>query len=84
MAVGVGDRHQVVLAVVGVLGRVAGRIGHCGQPVGIVVGVGRDLAVLVGDRGATPAVVVAEADGTAIGVLVPIRWLMMSYVNVVG
>ena len=51
MIVGVGDRGQVVLGIVGVVGGAVRRIGDGYQPVGIVVGVGGGLVVLVGDRG---------------------------------
>ena len=47
---------QVAFGVVGVLGKVVGRVGDRDQAVGIVVGVNGGLVVLVGGRGAAAAV----------------------------
>jgi len=68
VAVGVGDRDQVVLGVVGVLGQIAGRVGDGDQAVGIVVGVDGRVVVLVGGGSAPSASIVAEADLNAVGI----------------
>jgi hypothetical protein len=44
--IGVGDRGQVVLAVVGILGGVLRRVGHRREPVSVIVNVVGRLAVL--------------------------------------
>jgi hypothetical protein len=47
-------------------GDVIGRVGHRGQPVGVVEGLSCDLAVLVRHRRPPPTRIVSKADRTAV------------------
>ena len=51
-----------------VLRVVVRRVGHGGQPVGVVVDVRRGSLVLIGHRSPPPTVVVPEADRAAVGI----------------
>jgi len=68
MAVGVSNCSQVVFGVVGVLRDISCRVLDGGQAVGVVVGIGGRFAILIPDRDATAAVVVAELGGGGIGI----------------
>src|SRR5438105_1212717 len=63
MAAGIGDAQQVALGVESMLRHIVGRVLDLGEPVGIVISVGCDFAVLVGHRGAAAAGIIAEAGG---------------------
>ncbi len=65
---GIGNAGEIVFQIIRVMGYVLRRVSDAGETVGVIIGVRRDFAVLVGHRRAASAPVVSKADRGRVGI----------------